>query len=137
VRSIIRVKHDRDAPYLLIAKETLRYRKISFTARGFLAFLLAKPDDWRVRPEELSKECGLGLATIYRYLGELLKAGYVRSNPIVERVDHGHFRSTTMYWIYETRALCRDAADRERFKTTGEIEAARADTRIDGEEVPF
>lgn len=66
MRSIIRVEHGRDRPYLTVSKATVRDHAASFEARGFLMFLLAKPDDWQLRPEQLAEECDRSRSTIYR-----------------------------------------------------------------------
>ncbi|MBE3129235.1 MAG: helix-turn-helix domain-containing protein [Acidobacteria bacterium] len=103
MRSIIRVEHDKDRPFLTVAKETVRDQAVSFEARGFLMFLLAKPDDWQIRPEKLAEDCGLHRATVYRILRQLIDAGYVRRNDIKRRKVDGTFESAALYTVFEDK----------------------------------
>ena len=103
MRSIIRVQHDKDRPYLQVSKETLRDNEVSFEARGFLCFLLAKPDDWRIRPEQLAEECGLHRTTIFRLLNRLIEADYVKRDEIRRRRADGKFECGSLYTVFEDR----------------------------------
>ena len=103
MRSIIRVEHTKDRPYLVVSKETVRDRSVSLEARGFLMFLLAKPDDWQIRPEQIAEECGKNRATIYRLLLKLIDAGYVRRDDIRRRKPDGTFDSTALYTVFEDK----------------------------------
>jgi DNA-binding transcriptional ArsR family regulator len=104
VRCIVRVEHCKDRPYLTVAKETVRDHEVSFEARGFLMFLLAKSDDWRIRPEQLAEECGLHRATVYRLLKKLIGAGYVRRVDIKRRKDNGTiYEQASLYTVFEDR----------------------------------
>jgi predicted transcriptional regulator len=104
MRCIVRVQHDKDCPYLMVSKTTVQDTSISFEARGFLAFLLSKPDDWRIRPEELAKETKLNRATIYRLIKKLREAGYINRVDIIKRNDSGTiYTSTSIYTVYENK----------------------------------
>jgi DNA-binding MarR family transcriptional regulator len=103
VRCIVRVEHDKDRPYLTVSKGTVRDHSVSFEARGFLMFLLAKPDDWQMRPEELAEECGSSRSTVYRLLRCLIKAGYVRRDDIKRRKPDGTFDSAALYTVFEDK----------------------------------
>jgi DNA-binding transcriptional ArsR family regulator len=105
VHSIIRVEHDKDKPYLVVSKETVRDHAVCWEARGFLMFLLAKPDDWQMRPEQLAEECGSSRSTVYRLLAKLIKAGYVRRDDIRRRKPDGTFDSAALYTVFEDRKV--------------------------------
>ena len=49
----------------------------SWAARGLLAYLLSRPDDWKVLVNDLKKRGNLGRDGIYALLRELRSAGYV------------------------------------------------------------
>lgn len=99
--NIVRVQHDTDRPFLIIAKETVCDHKLSFEARGFLAYLLTKPDTWRVRPEQIADEVGKNRATVYRLLNVLIAAKYVERSTEVNRKANGQFESVSFYTVYE------------------------------------
>lgn len=52
--SIVRVEKNRD--FTTVANRPFRDRRMSFDARGLLAFLLTKPDDWEVDTDNLINE---------------------------------------------------------------------------------
>ena len=115
MQSIIRVEHDKDRPFLVVSKETVRDKEVSFEARGFLIFLLAKPDDWQIRPEQLAEECGVHPSTIYRLLGKLIKVGYVHRIIIPRRKADGTFDSAALYTVFEDRRASAIYAERVPF----------------------
>ena len=103
MQSIIRSDHDRDHPYLRVSTDTVKDNCLSFEARGFLSYLLTKPDDWSFRPKEMAKECKVHFTTIYRLLNTLIKYGYVQRAVIVRRKDDGTFDSGSIYRVHETK----------------------------------
>jgi hypothetical protein len=74
--SIIRIKKDTD--YFVASNEPFNNRVLSWEARGMLAFLLSKPDDWEVYTKNLINESGAGKHKVQRIINELKKAGYMR-----------------------------------------------------------
>lgn len=52
--------------------------RLSFKARGLLAFMLTRPDDWKFYSKDLlqhsSKE---GICAIYSAIKELIRFGYI------------------------------------------------------------
>src|SRR5512147_319226 len=70
------------AGYTVLRNETLSDRRLSWAARGLLAYLLSKPDHWRVSPAHLVTETAdarvsSGRDAVYALLGELETAGYI------------------------------------------------------------
>lgn len=54
--------------------------RLSYEARGMLAYILVKPDDWTVRVTDLARQAGpkgCGRDRVYRMLDELKAAGYM------------------------------------------------------------
>jgi predicted transcriptional regulator len=103
LRTIIRVNHNADNPFLTVSKETIRDTNLDFDSLGFLIYLLAKPDDWRVRPDQLAKERHIGRVTVYRHLLKLIEAGYVLRKDIRVRESSGRFKQTSIYTVYENK----------------------------------
>ena len=121
---IIRVVHN-ERPFLMIDKETIRDLACDLQALGLLVVILAKHDDWRVRPEQLATEIGVTARSVYRVLARLIQAGYVSRIDETRRVGGGRFERRTCYIIYEDRRMLAKPVE------------ARFDTRIAGQEVPF
>jgi DNA-binding transcriptional ArsR family regulator len=112
MQTVYRNVYDKDDPYLKVSKKTVRDREVSFEARGFLMFLLAKPDDWQIRPEEIARECGLHRATVYRLLKKLREAGYVQREDIKRRKLDGTFDSACLYTVFESKSTAELYAER-------------------------
>lgn len=91
---IIHVKK-RETPYAIIDKTGLNDKRLSFKARGILAYLLTKPDDWKVMVQELINSSPEGRTAIYSGLKELEKHGYMKKRAL--RGDDGKFTG----WDYD------------------------------------
>jgi hypothetical protein len=64
--------------YVIISKVPLEDNRLSWKARGLLAYLLSKPDNWTVMIAHLANEAPDGRASVMAGLQELEKAGYLR-----------------------------------------------------------
>jgi hypothetical protein len=64
--------------FVIIDQAAVEDARLSWAARGLLAYLLSRPDDWRVLINDLKKRGNLGRDGIYTLLRELRCAGYVR-----------------------------------------------------------
>ncbi len=73
---IVRVIKNRD--YSIINNTGLRDVRLSFGARGVLAYLLSKPDDWQLRVEDLIRQSPQGEHAVRGMLRELKKYGYLK-----------------------------------------------------------
>lgn len=73
---IIKVKKKSD--YTAIRNATLRDKRLSFAARGLLAYLLSRPDDWKVSTQDLINQSSARRAAVHSILRELKAAGYMR-----------------------------------------------------------
>lgn len=72
----IRAPRDKDHPYYATRRATAQDKKLSYEALGMLSYLLSKPADWEVMPDELVRE-GCGRDKVYRILKELKTKGYI------------------------------------------------------------
>lgn len=93
--TIIRAAHD--GPYFSMARDTAQDRNLSFEARGVLAYLLSKPDDWEIRVSDLKQQCGK--TKVYRIIDELKTAGYLEDRERIQKPD-GTF-AYTPYILHE------------------------------------
>ena len=83
---IIRVeKHTKN--FVVINKNFLEDKRISFKAKGILTYLLSKPDNWQVMTSELIEASSDGEAAVRSALKELEKYGYYKKYPV--RTENG------------------------------------------------
>lgn len=97
-QTIVRTTKDRNNPYVMINKDAIGDVRLSWKARGILAYLLSKPNDWKIILEHLEKQSPDGKTSLRSGIDELKKYGYivrvaVRKN---NKIDHWEF------WVNET-----------------------------------
>ncbi len=89
VQTIFRVVKDPDNPYVMMDKRPINDAKLSFKAKGILAYVLSKPNDWETQIADLINHGTEGEYAIRAGIKELIDAGYcVRRN---ERNADGSF----------------------------------------------
>lgn len=74
--------------YSIICNTGLHDDRLSWEARGMLAYMLTMPDDWDFYNEELAKHSPQGVSVVKRIMRELKKFGYVKRVPIKDPVNH-------------------------------------------------
>lgn len=78
--SIIRVK--KDTNYSVMNNEFLRREDLSWRAKGILAYLLSRPDDWKVSSVDLARRSKEGRDATKKAYDELKEHGYLKVFPI-------------------------------------------------------
>jgi len=63
--------------FTILPNKTLNDSRLTWQARGMLAYLLSKPDHWRVIVKALVNESPAGRDAVYSILKELEKFGYI------------------------------------------------------------
>ncbi|MFB6272166.1 MAG: hypothetical protein ABEL51_04630 [Salinibacter sp.] len=81
---ILRTQKDRDHPFVILDKTGLDDPRLSWKAKGLLAYLISKPDDWQVRLHELINASTDGRDATKSGLAELDECGYFKR---VQRQD--------------------------------------------------
>ncbi|MER6548201.1 hypothetical protein [Streptomyces sp. NPDC001250] len=84
--------------FTVLPTATLEDSRLSFRARGVLAFLISKPDAWRVRAESIASAGKEGKEAIKTALRELKDFGYYRV--VTERLADGTLSRITE--VYDT-----------------------------------
>ena len=84
--------------FTIIQNSVLLDDRLSYRARGLLCAILARPDNWRVRADQLAKEGSEGRGAVLTALKELRTIGYLHLHRI--RLDDGTFRSEQV--VYDT-----------------------------------
>ncbi|MEV4500891.1 hypothetical protein [Streptomyces klenkii] len=106
--------------FAILPTATLEDPRLSFRARGILAFLIAKPDDWEARTDAIARAGKEGRDAVRKAVQELKDAGYYRV--VDDRRGDGTLRcytevfDTAQEWVAEeyrekeARRLTRKAA---------------------------
>ena len=81
---IVRSIHKKN--FVILDKGFLEDENLSFKAKGILAYLLSKPDNWEVSVEHLAHVSKEKKTAIRSALKELEEAGYYRKVPIRNEV---------------------------------------------------
>lgn len=65
-----------DNKYFQMHRDTAQDKTLSWEARGVIAYILSKPDNWDIQVHDLMQGCQKG--RVYRILDELKAAGYLQ-----------------------------------------------------------
>lgn len=87
-QTVIRSEKSKRSRFARIDNAVLQSRTLSFRARGILAYVLSKPDDWRHSAESLAANSNEGLHAIRSALRELSDAGHARLEKARDRGGH-------------------------------------------------
>ncbi len=74
--TVIRIKHNRENPFVQINKEALWNNNLSLKAKGLWALCLSRPDDWCFHVSEIIKNTKEGRESIHNAINELISNGY-------------------------------------------------------------
>lgn len=74
---IIRIKK-RENPYVQIDRAAIEDNRLSWRARGILAYLLSKPDEWHIHVHDIVNHGTEGREAVQKSLKELQKFGYAK-----------------------------------------------------------
>ena len=88
-QTVFRRAKDRDNPFVMIDKELLELPALSWKAKGLLAYLLSRPDDWEVWLNDLVKRSIDGEHATKSGLRELERTGYLTRHR--QRGKNGQF----------------------------------------------
>ncbi|MGB8946921.1 MAG: hypothetical protein WCD21_42805 [Streptomyces sp.] len=97
--------------FTVLPTATLEDSRLSFRARGILAYLIAKPDSWKVRTESIAQAGREGRDAVRDAVKELKSLGYYRVNN--ERLDNGHIISVTEVYDTTQEWVAQEYADKE------------------------
>lgn len=97
---IIRIKHNRENPYVQINKEALWNPRLSLKAVGLWAKCLSRPDDWTFHVKELAKSGENGQRSIYSAISELEEERYVLKLTHYVKNESGKFDGGGSEYIF-------------------------------------
>lgn len=103
-KQVIRSTHGRDNPFVRIANVAVQDGRLSFRARGVLAFVLSKPDNFRHSAESLAKQGTEGREAMEKAITELKALGYCRR--VTERdPESGRLKSRNVFFEQPTTGI--------------------------------
>ena len=75
-QTLYRTQKDTNNPYVLLNKKFLDDQKLSLDMKGFLAYVMTKPNDWHFHITYLAKVLGCCEEKIYKIINALISIGY-------------------------------------------------------------
>ena len=136
---IIRVKKKKN-DYFMALNAPFNDENLSFGARGVLAYLLSKPDDWQVFNEDLYSQSPASRTAVDRMLKELKDNGYLRRFQVPNEKGHRVW-VTEIYEDREMNPKWNDSSNgeggkvdhypKERFPTVGKPERRKTRQSVD------
>lgn len=88
-KTIFRTEKNADNPFVMIDRRPVENPMLSWRAKGILAYLISRPDNWIVRLGDLVKRSTDGLYAVRAALKELTEAGHITR---FEERDNGKFK---------------------------------------------
>lgn len=93
-----RIQKNSENPYVMLDKFSINDPSISWKAKGLLAYLLSKPDDWQVYERDIIAHARDSRDSVRAGLKELEAAGYIVREQVRNR--HGRF-AEKRYQVFE------------------------------------
>lgn len=75
--TFFRTRKNKDNPFVMMDKRPIENPKLSWKAKGILAYLLSRPDNWEIWIEDLIRRSTDGAASVRVGLKELQDAGHL------------------------------------------------------------
>ena len=75
--TFVRAIKNSENPFVMMRKEPLQDKNLSWKAKGLLAYLLSLPDDWKIYETELVNHATDGKDSLKSGIKELLENGYL------------------------------------------------------------
>lgn len=120
---IIRIQKKRNN-FVMLDKGFLNDERLSFKAKGILAYLLSKPDNWKVIVGDLIKRSSDGKKSIYSGLRELKACGYYIKRPVRDAAGRriSYWESVILECPDEPIESQDDNSENSLFTQKGEVE---------------
>lgn len=93
--SIVRIR--KNSNFVVMDKTSLNDKRLSWKAKGIMAYMLSKPDDWTFYLDEIATHSTDGMSSFRSGFNELKKLGYIQR--VQSRDETGKFNWETI--VYE------------------------------------
>ena len=93
--TIVRIAKNRDHPYVMLDKRLAEDPSLSWKAKGLMAYMLSRPDDWQIRVTDLVHRSPDGKSAVRSGLSELEQHGYIVRKQRYDAAT-GHFSGITL-----------------------------------------
>jgi hypothetical protein len=121
---IIRIEK-RQHPFVQIDKRPLENPKLSWKAKGLLAYLMSRPNDWKIYMAQLVKVSTDGRVAVQAALAELRAAGHASIRQIRSPDNR---RAVGSEWVIHEEALRSGFPDSQEKLTLSETTATKNDS---------
>jgi DnaD/phage-associated family protein len=126
-RTIFRIEKNKDNPFVMMDKRPLENDELSWEAKGILAYLLSRPDNWVVQLQDLLMHATNGSYTVRKAVRELHEAGHMNKRQVRE-----NGRIVQWVWdVYEVPFLFREIQQIEKQLVEKQQVVIRALNNID------
>lgn len=71
--SNVRAVHNAEYPFVQLSKVIINMKGLSFAAKGFLTYMLSKPDNWNTNVAQVSRDFDISERSTYKMINELIK----------------------------------------------------------------
>ncbi len=99
-QTIFRIEKNNN--YVTIDKTFLHNKKLSWKAKGILAYLLSLPDDWKIHLTEIKRHSNDGSTSLYSGINELIKTNHIKRR---KRLKHNNQFNGIEYIVKENPHL--------------------------------
>lgn len=118
----IKIVKKRENPFVQIDKKAINDKRLSWKAKGILAYLLSKPDGWRINTEDLYNRSIDGYDSLKNGMKELILAGYMETVSVFKENSSEFLgRETRLYEIPLFKEGFRDPKNRNREFSKDEV----------------
>jgi len=126
---IIRIQKKRNN-FVMLDKGFLNDDKLSFKSKGILAYLLSKPDNWKVIVGDLVNHSIDGKKAVYSGLRELKEHGYYKKIPVRDETGRriSHWESVIFECPDENPEHQSENSQRSLLSQNGEVEKTSKNT---------
>ena len=80
------IRRIRSENYNVVPNEIYDSEEMSFEAKSLLAYLLTRPQNWKVHTNQLKKVTGYGRDKVQKLMQQIREAGYAKTQPNRQQV---------------------------------------------------